>query len=59
MDNTHVARSIARDLGRELASAAHMKSLVRTKVGEFVLADCLDAADIGNSEAILRSLRPV
>ena len=56
--HTHTRiHSIARDLGRELASAAHMHRLVRTKQGEFVLADCLEMSAIGDADAIVKRLR--
>lgn len=33
-------------MGRELGSAAHMTGLVRTRQGEFELADCLDVSGV-------------
>ena len=35
-------RSIAHDLGTLLGSGAHLSSLIRTRSGNFSLADCLD-----------------
>lgn len=39
-------RALARDLGRELKSGAHLVNLQRTRVGDFTFSDCLkiDAA---------------
>lgn len=35
-------RSLARDLGEKLATGGYLKSLIRTKVGEFTLENSLD-----------------
>jgi len=50
-------RSIARDMGRELCSAAHMTGLVRTRQGEFELADCLDVSAAENGDEIIAMLK--
>ena len=50
-------RSIARDLGRALDSAAHMTSLIRTKHGEFSLDACLNHTDIDDATAIVAKMR--
>ena len=35
-------RALARDIGEALHSGAHLTGLVRTRVGEVELEDCLD-----------------
>jgi len=50
-------RSMARDLGRALSSAAHMTHLVRTKHGEFGLDACVSHEDINNADAILSAMK--
>lgn len=50
-------RSIIHDLGTLLHSAAAMFALVRTQQGPFVLADCLDVADLSNLDKIEGALR--
>ena len=39
-------RSIARDLGEKLATGGYLKSLIRTRVGEFTLEKCLKISDL-------------
>ena len=50
-------RSIGRDLGRALASAAHRTALTRTKHGEFAVLDCIAPEDAGNAPVILSAMR--
>ncbi len=35
-------RSLARDIGRELGTGGYLHSLVRTRVGEFMIEDCIE-----------------
>lgn len=35
-------RALARDIGQALDSGAHLTGLIRTRIGEITLADCLD-----------------
>jgi tRNA pseudouridine55 synthase len=39
-------RSIARDLGEKLGTGGYLKSLIRTRVGEFTLEKCLKISDL-------------
>jgi len=50
-------RSIARDLGEALSCGALVETLVRTRVGPFLLAQAVDPADL-STESIGRHLRP-
>lgn len=55
-------RSIARDLGRELGSAAHLEALRRTASGSTTLGSCLtldELADVGPGRVVDRALDPV
>ena len=38
-------RSLARDIGEELGVGGYLKSLVRTRVGEFLIEDCYEVED--------------
>ncbi len=38
-------RALARDIGQALNSGAYLTDLIRTRVGEYRLSDCLDIAD--------------
>jgi len=49
-------RSLVRDIARELGAAAHMCALIRTKQGEFVLEDCLEAESLSDGPSILQAL---
>ncbi len=40
-------RALARDIGEALHSGAHLTGLIRTRVGEVRLADCMDPMDFG------------
>ncbi len=46
-------RSIGRDLAKEVNSLASMTSLIRTKVGNFTLENCIEIEDIDNFEQIM------
>lgn len=46
-------RSIARDLGLELQSGAHLTNLCRTRSGNFLIGNCLD---INNLEDFLKNI---
>ena len=51
-------RSLARDLGRRLSSAAHLTALERIKQGEFGLGDCVSLESVDHQpEAILLAMR--
>ena len=50
-------RSIARDLGEALACGGYVASLVRTRIGPFLLEHALDASAL-STESIQRHLRP-
>ncbi len=39
-------RALARDIGRELGSGAHLTALVRTRVGEVTLDECLQVSEL-------------
>ncbi|MGL5787562.1 MAG: tRNA pseudouridine(55) synthase TruB [Bacteroidales bacterium] len=39
-------RALARDIGEALGSGGHLTGLIRTRVGEITLADCLDVDQI-------------
>ena len=39
-------RALARDIGRELGSGAHLTQLVRTRVGEATLDECLQVSEL-------------
>lgn len=49
-------RSIGRDIARELNSLATMTKLIRTKVGNFSVENCLDIQRIENIEEAILSL---
>lgn len=38
-------RALARDIGQALGSGAHLTGLIRTRVGDFKLEDCLDPTE--------------
>jgi tRNA pseudouridine55 synthase len=38
---------LARDIGEALHSGAHLTGLIRTRVGEVRLEDCMDPMDFG------------
>jgi tRNA pseudouridine55 synthase len=40
-------RALARDIGEALHSGAHLTGLIRTRVGEVSLADCMDPMNFG------------
>lgn len=40
-------RSLAVDLGEKLGTGAYLKSLIRERVGEFLLKDCLSVDEVG------------
>lgn len=46
-------RSIGRDLAKELNSLATMTSLVRTKVGDFTLKNCVEIENLNDVEQIM------
>jgi tRNA pseudouridine55 synthase len=52
-------RALARDLGRLTASAAHLSSLRRTRVGEFHVDDAATLESLGAHPARVRPLRVV
>jgi len=39
-------RSLAHDLGEKLGTYGHLKKLIRTRIGNYKLADCLDGREI-------------
>ena len=39
-------RALARDIGEALGSGAHLTGLIRTRIGEVRLSDCLNADQI-------------
>jgi len=39
-------RALARDIGQALKSGAHLTGLVRTRIGDVTLADCISPEDI-------------
>jgi tRNA pseudouridine55 synthase len=39
-------RALARDIGRELGSGAHLTGLVRTRVGDATLDQCLQVSEL-------------
>lgn len=45
-------RSIARDLGEKLSTGGYLKSLVRTRVGEFQLQNAIKLDDFGMKKAL-------
>jgi tRNA pseudouridine55 synthase len=52
-------RALARDLGRETGSAAHLESLRRTRCGEFDVRDAASLQDLRSAPPPLRPLRIV
>jgi len=52
-------RALARDLGRNLGSAAHLESLRRTRCGEFDVRDAASLQDLRSAPPPLRPLRIV
>jgi tRNA pseudouridine55 synthase len=52
-------RALARDLGRLISSAAHLRSLRRTRVGPFDVRDASTLANLVASPAPVRALRVV
>jgi tRNA pseudouridine55 synthase len=52
-------RALARDLGRLTSSAAHLRSLRRTRVGEFDVQDAATLEMLGTDPARVRPLRVV
>ena len=45
-------RSIARDLGEKLSTGGYLKSLIRTRVGEFQLQNAIKLDDFGMKKAL-------
>ena len=41
-------RALARDIGEALHSGAHLTGLIRTRVGDITLADCMKVEDFEN-----------
>jgi tRNA pseudouridine55 synthase len=52
-------RALARDLGRETGSAAHLESLRRTRCGEFDVRDAASLQDLRSAPPPLRPLKIV
>ncbi len=52
-------RSLARDLGRAVGSAAHLSALRRLRVGPFDVADALAGVMTTGGDALLAALRPL
>ena len=52
-------RALARDLGRETGSAAHLESLRRTHCGEFDVRDAASLQDLRTAPPPLRPLKIV
>mgnify|MGYP001571189760 CR=1 FL=1 len=50
-------RSLARDLGRALDSGAYMSSLVRTRIGEYLLSEATDMEDLKTQEDFFRAAK--
>ena len=41
-------RALARDIGEALGSGAHLVGLIRTRVGDVTLADCLSVEQVAD-----------
>ena len=52
-------RSLARDLGDDLATCAHIGALRRLDIGEFQVSDALSGADLGDRDKVLAALMPL
>jgi tRNA U55 pseudouridine synthase TruB len=52
-------RSLARDLARSLGSEAHVRSLRRERIGPFVVADAVPAAQLDDGAALAAALHPL
>ena len=53
-------RALARDIGIALGSGAHLVGLVRTRVGDVTLADCLSVDEVARfiDEAPIETTEP-
>ena len=52
-------RSLARDLGEDLGTLAHLAALRRVRIGAFDVADAVAPTDLDDSELLRAALRPL
>ena len=50
-------RSLVRDIARKLGCAAHMRALVRSKQGSYLLEDCVGEDALGDADQLLAALK--